>query len=53
MGCDAVELRQFRAEATSGDYENLLDVVGKWVDLETYEAESGPTIKKGYYNASI
>lgn len=32
-GADASELAEFRAEATSGNYDNVIATIKKWVEI--------------------
>lgn len=53
MGCDSIEREQFSGEATSGDYEHLLETCREWVTFDTYEQKISPITEGGYYHASI
>lgn len=39
MGASKEELAEYRTDATSGDYDNLLRVTSEWVDLRPTEDE--------------
>lgn len=32
-GASSAEISEFTAEATSGDYNNVLNTIGKWVEI--------------------